>query len=465
MGVIVSKMTLPTAESLRDLSRDELIALVLQLAERLAQLEAEVERLKRPPSTSRNSSQPPSRDQKANAPKSKRKHHRGAKPGHPKADRPLMDKPDQVIEVHPSACAQCGQDLQGVAPSRTVRRQITELPEIKPVVIETRQQTVNCPACQHATRGVLPVGLEAERYFGPRLEATVTYLQHQQHLSYERTQTALTDLFGVSLSEGGQACIIERAGTGALGQADGLQAEVRQSAVLGSDETSARVEGRTWWEWVFVTATAVLHVIRPSRAVDVIAEVMGPARVGTWVCDCWGPQLNAPADRFQLCLAHQIRNLQGLIDQAPRLQWARELQALFREAIHLVKRRLRLSGRGFARRVTEIERRLDRLLARPVTTPAAQALVKRYRKHRAHLLVFLHDPAVPHHNNAAERALRPSVVHRKVTGGFRSVWGAHAYAALASVIDTAKLRGQSVFDTLVALMGHPVLPYLTPIGP
>jgi hypothetical protein len=53
------------------------------------------------------------------------------------------------------------------------------------------------------------------------------------------------------------------------------------------------------------------------------------------------------------------------------------------------------------------------------------------------------------------------VVHRKVTGGFRSIWGAQAYAALASLIDTAKLRGQSVFQTLVQLMGKPVLPYLS----
>jgi transposase len=190
----------------------------------------------------------------------------------------------------------------------------------------------------------------------------------------------MTDLFGVALSEGGQACIIERAGLAAQAEADELQTEVRQSAVVGSDETGAG-DGRTWWEWVFVTATVVLHVIRPSRAVDVIEEIMGAARVGTWVCDCWKPQLKAPAERFQLCLAHQIRNLQGLIERAPRLQWARELHALFREAIHLAKRRLGLSSQGLTRRVTQIERRLDRLLARPVTTPAAQALVKRYRKY------------------------------------------------------------------------------------
>jgi transposase len=237
---------------------------------------------------------------------------------------------------------------------------------------------------------------------------------------------------------------------------------------VNSDATGARVDGHTWCEWGFRGGTAILHVIRASRAVNVIEDMMGTARVGTWVCDCWKPQLNAPAERFQLCLAHQIRNLQGLMERAPRLQWVRELQALFREAIHLAKQREPLSALGFARCVTELERRLDRLLARPVTTPAARAWSNAIANTpappsgacRAHLLVFLHDPQVPHHDNYAERALRPSVIHRKVTGGFRSAWGADAYAALASVLDTAKLRGQSIFETLVALMGPPHLPYL-----
>ena len=72
---------------------------------------------------------------------------------------------------------------------------------------------------------------------------------------------------------------------------------------------------------------------------------------------------------------------------------------------------------------------MDRPRARPVNTPAERAPFKRYRKHRAHLLVFPHDLAVPHHNNDAERALRPWVNHRKVAGGFRSACGAQAGAA------------------------------------
>jgi transposase len=456
-------MTLPTAESLRELSREELITIILQLSERLERLEAGVAGRKQPP-TSRNSSQPPSRDQKANAPAGKRRRHHGAKTGHAKAERALVDQPDQIIEVRPMACRQCGQNLDAVVPTQTLRRQVTELPEVKPVVIETRQHELICPGCGVAQRAALPTGLAAGRHFGPRLEAAVVYLQHQQHLSYERAQAALADLFGVEISEGGQACILERAGAAAAPLAEALRDEIRHGAVVHSDETSARVAGHNWWEWVFRSGTAVLHVIRPSRGQDVIPEVMGSAQVGTWVCDCWAPQLQAPAARFQLCLAHQIRNLQGLIERCPRVRWARELQALFQEAIHLGKRRTELRPRGFRRRVTQVEQRLDQLLARQVTTPQAQALLKRYRKHRQHLLVFLDDPAVPPHNNDAERALRPSVVHRKVIGGFRSAWGAHAYAALASILDTAKLRGQSVFGTLVTLMGQPVLPCLATPG-
>lgn len=410
---------------------------------------------------SRNSSQPPSRDPKPNRPASKRRHHRGAKPGHPKAERPLSDHPDQLIEARVQTCAHCQAELQSVAPHRVIRRQLTELPEVRPVIIETRQHEVVCPVCQSLQRGPLPPGLEPSRRFGPRLEATVVYLQHQHHLSYARTSQAVHDLFGVHVSEGGQACIIERASAAAQPVAATIREQIQQSAVVGSDETGARVDGKTWWQWVFVTATAIYHVIDPSRGKDVIQAVMGTARAEVWVCDCWKPQLWAPTQQLQLCLAHQIRNLQGLIERCPRLQWAQELQGLFREAIHLHHRRAQLTAQGWQRRVTELEHRLDRLLARRVRQPAAGALYRRYHKYRGALLVFLHDDRVPFHNSACERALRPAVIHRKVSGGFRSAWGAEAYAALASVIDTARVQGHRVFHTLVDLMGRPVLPLLS----
>jgi transposase len=465
-------MTLPTTEHIAELWHAELVALVKELIVAVQRLEAENQQLKAelakdppPPPTSQNSSQPPSRDVKRNlVAKRKRKKH-GPPFGHARQTRAWVAEPDRILEARGESCRHCQADLRGVEPRAVLRHQLTEIPPITPVVIETRQAEVVCPDCQRVTRGELPTGLDGGRSFGPRLAATVVYLKHEQHLSYERVTQLCQDLFGVAISEGGASALVQRASTAAQPVAKEIGTEVAQSAVIGSDETSARVAGRTWWQWVFRSAVGVYFLIRVGRGAKVIEEVMGKQHAECWVSDCLSAQLKAPARRRQVCLAHQLRDLQRLLEHQPRLQWALALQALFREAIHLGKRCTELSPRGYVRRVTELEHRLDELLQRRVRGVLARRLQKRYRRHREHLFVFLHWPDVPPDNNACERALRPSVIHRKVTNGFRSEWGAHGYAALATVIETAKLHNRNVFDTLVNLMGPPVLPFLASQNP
>ena len=438
---------------LEEKSREELLAIIYELL-------AEVERLKQSRSNSRNSSQPPSRDYKSNAPKKRRRHKKvGAKVGHEKAERPLVEKPNKVIEVWVDTCETCQVNLLDQVPVRIIRRQVTELPEITPVVIETRQPEVRCPCCGELQRAKLPNGLEARRQFGPRLEAMVTNLHHEHHLGFERICQVSEEIFGIPLSKGGAVSIVERAGKAVEHEAQAIGEQVRQSKVIGSDETGARVHGLNWWEWVFVSGNSEYHAIVPSRGQEVIEAFMQECQAEVWVCDCWKAQLNAPADVYQICLAHQIRNLQGLIEKRPSLQWAKAMQALFRKAIHLGKRRWQLTQAGFERQVAIIEQRLQQLLKRSFQGLGAN-LLKRYRRYRDSLFVFLHRSDVPAHNNACERALRPSVIHRKVMGSFRSDWGAQGYAALATVLNTARRNGQSTFRKLVAVMGQPVLPFL-----
>jgi transposase len=443
----------------------ELVAAVQRLEAENRQLKAELAKERPSPPTSRNSSQPPSRDVKRNLPAARKRKKLGPPFGHARKLRAWVAQPDRIIEAPVACCGYCQADLCSVEPRGIVRHQLTELPPFTPVVIETRQAEVVCPDCQRVTRGELPAGLAGGSSFGPRLAATVVYLKHEQHLSYERVTQLCQDLFGVTVSEGGASALMERAGVAAQPVAGEIGRQVAQSAVIGSDETSARVAGRTWWQWVFRSMVGVYFLMRASRGAQVIAEVMGEQRAECWVSDCLGAQLTAPAQRRQVCLAHQLRDLQRLLDAHPRLQWALALQALFREAIHLWKRRTELRSPGYARRVTEVERRLDELLHQRVRGALARRLRKRYRRHREHLFVFLHCPGVPPDNNACERALRPSVIHRKVTNGFRSEWGAQAYAALATVIETAKLHKRNVFDTLVNLMGPPILPFVAPQNP
>ena len=442
-------------------SREELIALIYELAKEIRELKAEIARLKQPPTTSQNSSQPPSRDFKASTKKRVRSKKKGAKSGHEKQGRQLVENPNKVIEVYAEHCENCDHNLLDQVPAQVIRRQITELPEIKPVVIETRQYEVLCPCCGKLQRGKLPEGLESGRYFGPRLEAVVTDLHHEHHVGFKRLLKICEELFGLTLSAGGAVAIMERAGKAAQAEAETIGERVRQSKVIGSDETSARVHGKNWWQWVFVGEGCEYHLIEPSRGYDVIEEFMQKCEAEVWVCDCWKAQLNAPAIAHQICLAHQIRNLQGLMEKRPRLAWAREMQTLFRKAIHLRNRREAMTAGGYKRQVALIEIGLEQLLERTFKG-LGRNLLDRYRKYRDSLFIFLHRVDVPAHNNACERALRPSVIHRKVLGSFRSDWGAQAYVALATVLNTAKRNGQSAFQKLVLLMGTPVLHFLSP---
>ncbi len=445
---------------MEDQSREELIALIYEMAEEIRELKAEIARLKQPPTTSQNSSQPPSRDFKVTTEKKrKRSKKKGAKPGHEKQERQLVDNPHKIIEVYVDNCENCDLNLLDQVPVGVTRRQITELPEIKPVVIETRQYEVLCPCCGELQRGRLPEGLEAGRYFGPRLEAVVTDLHHEHHVGFRRLLKICEEIFGLSLSAGGAVSIVERAGRAAQAEAEAIGERVRQSKVIGSDETSARVHGQNWWQWVFVGERCEYHLIVPSRGYDVVEEFMHECEAEVWVCDCWKAQLNAPAKAHQICLAHQIRNLQGLIEKRPRLAWASEVQTLFRKAIRLGNRREKMTRNGYNRQTAIIERQMEQLLKRRFGGIGTN-LLERYRKYRPALFVFLYRSDVPAHNNACERALRPSVIHRKVMGSFRSDWGAQAYAALATVLNTAKHNGQSAFQKLVQLMGMPVLPFL-----
>jgi len=447
-----------TKAQIEELSREELIALLYELMNKIHELEEKL-RIKQTPPNSKNSSQPPSRDFKSENKKRKRSRKKGAKVGHEKQERTLVEKPDKVIYALAENCKACRVNLLDQVPLKIIRRQITELPEVKPVVIETQQYEVVCPCCGEIQRGKLPAGLEAGRFFGPRLEATVTMLHHEHHIGFERLIQLCGEIFNLTLSEGGAVAIVKRAGAAVADEAEKIGEQVRQSRVIGSDETSGRVHGRNWWQWVFVSQKGEYHLMLPSRGYDAIETFMRECEAEVWVCDCWKAQLNAPAKMCQICLAHQIRNLQGLIEKRPRLAWAKEMQALFRKAIHLGNRKEQMTERGYQRQITIIENKLDQLLKRNFSGLGTN-LLDRYRTRRDSLFIFLHRADVPADNNACERALRPSVIHRKVMGSFRSDWGAQTYAALATVLNTAKRNGENAFQKLALLMGAPVLPFL-----
>ena len=108
-----------TKLGIEEKSREELIALIRELI-------AEIERLKQGRTNSRNCSQPPSRDFKLDGSKKRKRRKKvGAKAGHEKAERPLVDNPNKVIEVWVESCPKCQVNLLDGVPEHTIRLQVT----------------------------------------------------------------------------------------------------------------------------------------------------------------------------------------------------------------------------------------------------------------------------------------------------------------------------------------------------
>ncbi|MFH0916935.1 MAG: IS66 family transposase [bacterium] len=445
-------------EQLEQLSKAELIEIILQLQARLAELEELVKRLTQPPKDASNSSVPPSKTRKSDRRQSRPKKKRGPKPGHAGTSR-IRQEPDAVVECRPTACDRCGGHLPQSGGRLLGTSQVVELPPVRPVVIEARRYEITCPQCGCRHVGEYPPGLEPQRVFGPHLEALVCYFHHVQHVSYERLAGLFRGLFGLALSQGAIANITARAAARLQPEAEAIRDQVRTSPVIGSDETGARVDGRNQWQWVFETPQASYHVIASSRAAQVIEAVMGEAAPEVWLSDLFSAQLKAPAKARQLCHAHQLRDLQYAVD-AERSAFAYRMPHLLLRAQRLAKRRTDLDPEVFGKQVAQIEDACDALLTSVASGRHARRLQRRYRKHRQALFTFLYRPDVPPDNNACERALRKSVIHRKVSGGFRSQWGAGAFATMATVIQTAAKQGE---DALSALASHlaPGPPLLT----
>lgn len=420
---------------LERLSREELIELVL--------------RLQRPEKTSRTSSKPPATDRKEQRAQSKPG---GAKPGHEGHSRVLSDDPDAVVDHRPAACACCGGDLNTALSAEvvSVSEQI-ELPAVAPIVTQHRRLAVRCPSC--GTRVVAPVP-EAARGtpFGPRLHAVATYLKTFQALSYERLQAALSDLFGLTLSQGGLMNLLCRAQAHFRPGREVAVSALRKAAVVACDETGVRIEGSNAFHWVFHAADAVVHTASPTRGAIVVREMMDGHRPVVWISDRYTAQQGHAAEH-QTCLAHLARDVAYAVEASDDpVPW--RLQLWLRSVFALAERVTDLATSTLAAKRRTLDRQLGAILTTPSRCDLTRALQAKISRARDQLLVFLaHPGTVEATNNGSERLLRPAVVQRKVTNGYRAMWAAAGEADIRTVVDTARLTGASPFGTILKTVG------------
>ena len=427
---------------------DELLAQIKTLLARIAELEA---RLDQPPKTPTNSSLPPSRGQKANrAETAAGKKGRNGRPG---VARALCPDPDATREIYAEACS-CGAALSPADQPHVHAYDHIDLPPIKPVTTRINVHSGNCPRCKRRLTASPPVDMAPGSPFGPGIVALVTYLHACQMVSYNRMTEVLDGLFGLKLSEGAIANMLARAAKPFAAQASEIAETVRQSPVIASDETSARVCGKTHWQWTFAAETAVFHTIQPTRGKIVPTEFLAGAKPNVWLSDRLAAQCKH-AESHQFCLAHLIRDAQYAIDAGDTV-FAPGFKRFLQKACAIGRRRPALADATIKTYARDLSRELDRLLdLDPKQKDGSHLRASMAVDARDKLLVFMTRRDVEPTNNVSERALRPSVIFRKVTNGFRSSWGAKVYADLCSIVATGRIKGRSPLSAIRAALAAP----------
>ena len=419
---------------MQQLSKEQLIELVLQL--------------QRPGKTSRNSSKPPSTDKKE-----KRETSRpgGAKPGHEPHNRRLADNPDEFRDHAPDVCERCGgafsfDDLRDLIGEYDE----IEIPPVKPHVVRHRRFACHCRHCGVAAKAPPPAVATATP-FGPRIHALAIYYKGFQALSYERLRGMFRDAFGLAVSEGALMNMFIRSHPRFKIEAQKAKVALRAARVVASDETGVRIEGTNAYHWVFHCKDAVVHQPDYSRAARVVNEMMDGHVPEVWISDRYSAQ-QSHGERHQTCLAHLARDTAFALEHG-----SDELPLRFKlwlgKAFDLAKVIVDFAASTLARKKRELEKQLAALLAATTGCDFARELQAKIRRARDQLLTFCAYPGeVDVTNNTSERKLRPCVIQRKVTNGYRAMWAAEAEADVRTTIDTARLTGANPFDVIVSVL-------------
>lgn len=227
-----------------------------------------------------------------------------------------------------------------------------------------------------------------------------------------------------------------------------LLAEIRGSPVKHADETGWRVAGKNWWCWTVATGKATIYTITESRGKGV-AEKLLTGTKGVLVRDDYAAYQKLPLPQ-QSCWAHLLRKSHEEVEREGASEEMVLLHKRLRDLFGLITEDLSLP---FVKKEREelyawYREDISKIINTTFSSSDAQRIQTRVRNQYVNLLTALLYENVPLTNNLAERAIRPLVVTRKISGGSQSVEGAKTHAVNMSIVETICKRNQPLLKTL-----------------
>jgi transposase len=386
----------------------------------------------------------------------------GRKPGHPAALRPMPDHIDAHQDVPLAkdsagreSCPHCNACLLNLEDHERV---VEDIVPSKVLVKCYHTRSGWCPGCRKQVESRAPEQPPAANIphgqLGLNALATAMLLRIHHRLPFRQVAGVFANLPGLSVSPGAIARQVQRIADWFDGDYEKLVVQLRCAHYVHADETGWRTDGKNGYLWAVTSPTHTLYHVDKSRGGKVIEDLLGKAFGGTLVTDFYSAYSRMKCKK-QKCLAHLLRELIESAEKSPAFatgSFFGRCKRLIKQMLELKTQWENLSEEQYVPQISRLENQVDDLAKGVYDEPNARRIAKRLRRHQNELTAFLWEKDLDGTNNAAERAIRPAVVSRKISGGSRSANGAEAWAKLASLLRSAGQQGKHLLDTIKAML-------------
>ncbi len=378
----------------------------------------------------------------------------GAQDGHKGYSRHIPERIDFIKPLIPFRCPDCNSKLEGE--TQDIReRYVTDIELIsKTHTTKFEIHRKYCKNCKKLVESPVPNTLPRAKY-GLNIMLLVMYLHTGLRMPGNKVSEYFMNLYSLKIGEGEIAMILTQLKRAYQGYYDMLENIMRTARIKHTDSTSWRINGKSYYAWVFVTAGVVLYKICKRNNANAPLKVFGRTQKGMILV----------VDRFSACLA--LAKKAGFLLQlcwSHILQDSKELARGFGKEGKFVHKELKrifamakdLDHKGKQEHVEQLQAEIFMLTQKKYKSSTIRKFVHNlYFRDRENLFRFVTNPDVDPTNNISERELRALVLIRKISNGSRSIKGAEITQTLLSVIQTMRMKKENILLGLQQILAKP----------
>src|SRR6266567_1923380 len=365
------------------------------------------------------------------------------------------------------ACPHCEEEQLG-KPSVSYTRQIIDIPRATYTVIEHVIFKRYCFNCKRrvSPKADLSSFVVGKGRIGINLMAAIFTMKEEADMTVNKIQKHLQTFYGLELSTGEIVEILhQEAGLG-KGKYEEIKQGLLASRVIYADETGGREDGKNGYYWSFSNEKFHMLLYRKSRAATVVREIFGENGEhfqGVLSTDFYG-SYNAYLGPHQRCWVHYLRDMKKLKEENPKDKklkvWIRSIHKLYEEAKSYTGPptdiQVGLTEQARIAKEAYFKQKLKKLCEPYIKTQVLQAkLAARGIRFLSEMFTFIRYEGINADNNMAERAVRKTVIKRKISFGTRSAKGSETRSVLGSLFGTWRLQNLNPFDQMRTLLINP----------